>query len=58
MCSSDLGRTSDDQITLFTGGGGFGLQFAAVGHAVYQAAAAARIGRELPTEWFTQLEKP
>jgi ornithine cyclodeaminase/alanine dehydrogenase-like protein (mu-crystallin family) len=57
------GRTSDGQITLFTGGGtgassGLGIQFAAVAHAVYRAAAAAGLGRELPTEWFTQKEKP
>ena len=52
------GRTSDDQITLFTGGGGLGIQFAAVAHAVVEAARAAGIGRDLPTEWFTQEEKP
>jgi len=52
------GRTGDGQITLFTGGGGLGIQFAAVGHAVYRAARAAGVGRELPTEWFTQEEKP
>jgi ornithine cyclodeaminase/alanine dehydrogenase-like protein (mu-crystallin family) len=53
-----VGRTRDDQITLFTGGGGLGIQFAAVAHAVYAAARAAGIGRDLPTEWFTQEEKP
>ena len=57
------GRVSDDEITLFAGGGtggssGLGTQFAAVAHAVYEAARAAGIGRELPTEWFTQEEKP
>jgi ornithine cyclodeaminase/alanine dehydrogenase-like protein (mu-crystallin family) len=53
-----IGRTAEDQITLFTGGGGLGIQFAAVAHAVYAAAQAAGVGRELPTEWFTQEEKP
>lgn len=53
-----VGRTNDEQITLFTGGGGLGIQFAAAAHAVYQAACAAGIGRDLPTEWFTQEEKP
>ena len=53
-----VGRTRDDQITLFTGGGGLGIQFAAVAHAVYAAAREHGIGRELPTEWFTQEEKP
>lgn len=52
------GRTRADQITLFTGGGGLGIQFAAVAHAVLAAAQAAGIGRELPTEWFTQEDKP
>jgi ornithine cyclodeaminase/alanine dehydrogenase-like protein (mu-crystallin family) len=52
------GRKHDDQITLFTGGGGLGIQFAAVADAVVRAARAAGIGRELPTEWFTEEEKP
>jgi alanine dehydrogenase len=52
------GRMRDDQITLFTGGGGLGIQFAAVAHAVYAAARDAGAGRDLPTEWFTQEEKP
>ena len=52
------GRTRDDQITLFTGGGGLGIQFAAVADTVVRAAHAAGIGRELPTEWFTEEEKP
>ena len=57
------GRRSDDEITLFTGGGtgassGLGIQFAAVAKAVYDAAQAEGIGRDLPTEWFTQKEKP
>lgn len=57
------GRSSDDEITLFTGGGtgassGLGIQFAAVAHAVFVAARLAGRGRELPTEWFTQKEKP
>jgi len=57
------GRRSDDEITLFGGGGtggssGLGTQFAAVAHTVYRAALAAGVGRELPTEWFTQEEKP
>ena len=63
VVSGAAGRRSPDQITLFTGGGtgassGLGIQFAAVAHVVYQAAKAAGLGRELPTEWFTQKEKP
>ena len=52
------GRTSPEQITLFTGGGGLGIQFTAVADAVYRAARERGIGRELPTEWFTQTDKP
>jgi alanine dehydrogenase len=52
------GRRSPDEITLFTGGGGLGIQFAAVAHAVYERAREAGLGRELPTEWFTQTDKP
>lgn len=52
------GRTDDEQITLFTGGGGLGVQFAAVAHTVYRAAREQGVGRDLPTEWFTQEEKP
>ncbi len=57
------GRRSAEEITLFTGGGlgvssGLGIQFAAAGYAVYRAARDAGIGRELPTEWFTETAKP
>lgn len=57
------GRRSPAEITLFTGGGtgassGLGIQFAAVAHAVHRRAVEQRIGRDLPTEWFTQKEKP
>ncbi|HZP95390.1 MAG TPA: ornithine cyclodeaminase family protein [Candidatus Limnocylindria bacterium] len=57
------GRRSPADITLFTGGGlgassGLGIQFAATAHAVFQAARAAGIGRELPTDWFTETAKP
>lgn len=57
------GRTSPSDVTLFTGGGlgassGLGIQFAAAGHAIYQAARARGIGRDLPTDWFTETAKP
>ena len=63
IVTGSSGRTSDDQITLFTGGGtgassGLGVQFTAVAHAVYTAAVAAGLGHELPTEWFTEDRKP
>jgi len=53
------GRSSRDDVTVFTGGSaGLGTQFAAVAHVVYTAARERGVGRELPTEWFTQKEKP
>jgi alanine dehydrogenase len=48
------GRTARDDITLYLNSGNQGLQFAAVGHAVYQKAKEMGLGRELPTEWFLQ----
>jgi len=48
------GRTSPDQITYFISEGTQGVQITAAAHAVYQKARAAGIGRELPTEWFTE----
>lgn len=58
VVTGTAGRRSRDQITLFAGGGGLGIQFAAVAHLVYRAALAEGIGRQLPDEWFTQKEKP
>lgn len=47
-------RTTAEQISCFVNLPGTGLQFAAVGAALYQKARAAGRGRELPTEWFTE----
>lgn len=57
------GRTSPRQITLFTGGGsggsaGLGTQFVAIGEAIYRRARERGLGRELPTDWFLQDERP
>jgi alanine dehydrogenase len=51
---STRGRTSDDDITVYLTTGFQGLQFAAVGSAVYNAAKAQGLGHELPTAWFLQ----
>jgi alanine dehydrogenase len=51
-------RRTDDGVTLFAGGGGLGIQFGAVAHVVYERARERGLGRDLPTEWFTQEEKP
>jgi ornithine cyclodeaminase/alanine dehydrogenase-like protein (mu-crystallin family) len=51
------GRTDGKQITLFGGSGtgpssGLGIQFAAIGAAIYEAAKKQGLGREIPTDWF------
>ncbi len=48
------GRDSANQKTCFVNLPGIGLQFAAVGAALYRKARAAGRGHELPTEWFTE----
>jgi ornithine cyclodeaminase/alanine dehydrogenase-like protein (mu-crystallin family) len=52
------GRVSPHEITCFINNIGIGLQFAALGAAVYQQARAQGIGREIPTEWFVQSVHP
>ncbi len=48
------GRSNDDQITVYINGGNQGLQFAAVGGLVYEAALKNQMGHEIPTQWFLQ----
>lgn len=48
------GRTSAEQISYSERGNIQGAQFFAVAGAVYEAARAQGLGRELPTEWFLQ----
>jgi ornithine cyclodeaminase/alanine dehydrogenase-like protein (mu-crystallin family) len=52
------GRESDSQTTAFVNNVGQGLQFTAVAKRVYDEARARGIGRELPTDWFTQNVHP
>jgi len=57
------GRASRRTITLFTGGGGggsggLGTQFVAIGALIYRRARERGLGRELPSEWFLQDERP
>jgi ornithine cyclodeaminase/alanine dehydrogenase-like protein (mu-crystallin family) len=49
-----VGRENDRQTTAFVNNVGQGLQFAAVAKRVYDEAKARGVGRELPTDWFTQ----
>ena len=48
------GRARADETTAFINNLGMGYQFAATGALVYAKARAAGLGRELPTEWFTE----
>ena len=54
LASGAVARGSRDQITLYLNTGNQGLQFAAVGAAVYEKAKTEGRARELPTEWFLQ----
>ena len=48
----EQGRSSREQITNATRGNVQGAEFFAIAGVVYEAARAAGVGRELPTEWF------
>ncbi|MDZ4344492.1 MAG: ornithine cyclodeaminase family protein, partial [Candidatus Binatia bacterium] len=52
------GRTNDDTISCFCNNVGLGLQFAAVGSEVLARAREARVGREIPTDWFLESVHP
>jgi ornithine cyclodeaminase/alanine dehydrogenase-like protein (mu-crystallin family) len=52
------GRTKSDAISCFCNNVGLGLQFAAVGSEVLARAREARVGREIPTEWFLESVHP
>jgi ornithine cyclodeaminase/alanine dehydrogenase-like protein (mu-crystallin family) len=51
---SHPGRTKEDTVSCFCNNVGLGLQFAAVGSEVLARAREARVGREIPTEWFLE----
>ena len=46
------GRTQEDEIITYHNNCGMGIQFAAVGAIAYRQAAAAKVGRHVPAEWF------
>jgi ornithine cyclodeaminase/alanine dehydrogenase-like protein (mu-crystallin family) len=48
------GRQNDDQVTCFINNLGLGYQFAAVGSLVYRKAREQGVGRDMPTDWFTE----
>lgn len=57
MAGKREGRTSDAQTSSFINNG-MGYQFAAAGSLIYRKARAAGLGRELPTDWFTETVHP
>jgi len=52
------GRASAEESTCFLNNIGIGLQFAAVGAAVFNEAKAKGVGREIPTDWFLETVHP
>ena len=52
------GRTSPSEVTAFLNYVGLGYQFAALGALVHRNARQRGVGRELPTDWFTETEVP
>jgi len=58
VAGSVPGRSTADEITCFLNNLGIGLQFAAVGAAVFTEAKAKGVGREIPTDWFLESVHP
>jgi ornithine cyclodeaminase/alanine dehydrogenase-like protein (mu-crystallin family) len=52
------GRTTPEQVTCFLNYVGLGYQFAAVGSVLNRKARELGLGRELPTDWFTEDVNP
>jgi len=52
------GRVKQEAISCFCNNVGLGLQFAAVGSEVLARAREARVGREIPTDWFLESVHP
>ncbi|MEX0805619.1 MAG: ornithine cyclodeaminase family protein [Candidatus Binatia bacterium] len=52
------GRQSPKEITCFNNNIGLGIQFAALGKAVFDDAKSKGLGREIPTDWFLETVHP
>jgi alanine dehydrogenase len=52
------GRSAPDEVTVFLNNVGLGYQFAVLGSALYRNAKSRGVGRELPTDWFTEDVNP
>lgn len=58
VCGRAPGRQNPSQITLFNNNVGMGIQFAALGAKVLEAAEKAGVGRKIPTDWFLEETSP
>lgn len=54
IAGKTTGRTSASDVTCFLNNMGLGFQFAVAGWMAYAQAKERGIGRDLPTDWFTQ----
>jgi alanine dehydrogenase len=54
LVGGEAGRERDDETTLFLNNNGAGIQWAACGRHVYEAAGEQGLGEEIDTEWFLQ----
>jgi ornithine cyclodeaminase/alanine dehydrogenase-like protein (mu-crystallin family) len=52
------GRQSPSEITCFNNNIGLGIQFAALGKAIFDGAKVKGLGREIPTDWFLETVHP
>jgi ornithine cyclodeaminase/alanine dehydrogenase-like protein (mu-crystallin family) len=53
-----IGRKGDTEVTCFINNLGLGYQFAAAGSVIYKKAVEQGVGREFPTDWFTETVHP
>jgi alanine dehydrogenase len=53
-----VGREKESEVTCFLNNLGLGFQFAAAGSVVYKKAMEQGVGREFPTDWFTETVHP
>ena len=51
-------REGSSQITMLNKNWGLGIEFASVAKLVYDRARVSGIGKEIPTEWFSQTSHP
>jgi len=58
VAGNAAGRQSAEEITCFNNNIGLGIQFAALGKAVFEDAKSKGMGKEIPTDWFLETVHP